>query len=81
MASETIAKVLPAWGPGLLGDKAYSVMFDNSKIKRLAPGWAATIPFAEGARQIIDWYDGQTDRQVVDEGVSKAFDLMAEQYS
>jgi nucleoside-diphosphate-sugar epimerase len=81
VASETIAKVLPAWGPGLLGDKAYSVMFDNSKIKRLAPGWVATIPFAEGARQIIDWYDGQTDRQVVDEGISKAFDLMADQYS
>ncbi len=80
VASETISKVLPDWGPGLLGDKSHSVLFDNTKIKRLAPGWAATIPFAEGARQVVDWFDAQPDRQVVDQDVTKAFDVLAEQY-
>jgi nucleoside-diphosphate-sugar epimerase len=81
VASETIAKVLPEWGPSLLGDKAHSVIFDNAKIRQLAPGWPATIPFADGAREIIDWIDAQPGQQVVDEAVDKAFDLLVEQYS
>jgi nucleoside-diphosphate-sugar epimerase len=80
VASETIATVLPDWGPGLIGDKSYSVIFDNSKIKRLAPGWAATIPFADGAHEIVEWFDAAPNRQVVDEKVGKAFDVLAEQY-
>jgi nucleoside-diphosphate-sugar epimerase len=81
VASETIAKVLPDWGPGLLGDKAHSVIFDNSKVRRLAPDWVATIPFADGAREIIDWFDGQPGHRTVDETVDKAFDMLAEQYT
>jgi nucleoside-diphosphate-sugar epimerase len=81
VSSETIAKVLPDWGPPLLGDKAHSVIFDNSKIRCLAPGWVATIPFARGASEIIDWFDAQPDRQVVDGTVDKAFDVLTEQYS
>jgi nucleoside-diphosphate-sugar epimerase len=80
VASETIAKVLPEWGPPLLGDKAHSVIFDNSKIRKLAPGWAATIPFADGARQIVDWLDTQPGRQVVNDEIDKAFDLLAERF-
>jgi nucleoside-diphosphate-sugar epimerase len=80
VASEAIARVLPDWGPPLLGDKAHSVMFDNSKIKRLAPGWAATVPFAEGARQIIDWFDAHPERRVVNEKVDAAFDTLIERY-
>ena len=33
------------WGDGLLGDKAHSVIFDNTKIKRLVPDYVAAIPF------------------------------------
>jgi nucleoside-diphosphate-sugar epimerase len=39
---------------GLLGDKATSVLFDNSKIKRLVPGFKAEITFAEGVRETVD---------------------------
>ena len=35
----------------LLGDKAHSVVFDNSKIKRLVPGFCANICFDEGVRR------------------------------
>jgi nucleoside-diphosphate-sugar epimerase len=80
VASEAIATILPGWGPSLLGDKAYSVIFDNSKIRHLAPGWAATIPFADGAREIVGWLDAQPGRQVVDAAVDKAFDVLVEQY-
>lgn len=38
---------------GLIGDKANSVVFDNSKLKRLVPGFAATVRFDQGIKQTI----------------------------
>src|SRR5690606_40821523 len=35
--SDVIATYDPNWGAGLVGDKAHSVIFDNSKLKRLVP--------------------------------------------
>lgn len=66
LASEAIASVAPEWGPSLLGDKAHSVAFDNAKIRSIAPGWEATIPFAAGAREIVEWHDGDPARRAVD---------------
>lgn len=39
---------------GLLGDKANSVVFDNSKLKRLVPEFVATTRFDQGIKQTID---------------------------
>jgi len=66
ISSEQIARTVPAWGPALLGDAAHSVVFDNTKIKEHVPGWAATISWAEGAREIIDWFDADPARRVAD---------------
>jgi nucleoside-diphosphate-sugar epimerase len=66
VASETIAAHSPELGPNLLGDRSHSVVFDNTKIKSLVPGYCATIPFADGAREIVDWHDRNPDLQVVD---------------
>jgi nucleoside-diphosphate-sugar epimerase len=70
IASETIAAwstdYSPHLGPSLLGDRTHSVVFDNSKIKALVPGYAATIPFADGAREIVNWYDSHPELRVVD---------------
>jgi nucleoside-diphosphate-sugar epimerase len=46
--SEQIAAVDPEFGAGLLGDKRYSMLFDNSLIRSLVPGYRQTISFAEG---------------------------------
>lgn len=64
--SELIACFDPAWGAGFLGDKAHSMIFDNSKIRRLVPEFHPTIPFWRGAREIIAWYDADPARQVID---------------
>jgi hypothetical protein len=42
------------------------VVFDNSKIKGLVPGYTATIPFADGTREIVNWYDSHPELQLVD---------------
>ncbi|MGV3616561.1 MAG: SDR family oxidoreductase [Fimbriimonas sp.] len=66
VASEVIARRDPGRYGGLLGDKSNSMIFDNTKIKRLAGGWEAKIPFARGAEEIIAWYDADPSRQKVD---------------
>ena len=38
---------------GLIGDKANTVLFDNSKLKRAVPGFQATVRFEEGVRRTI----------------------------
>jgi nucleoside-diphosphate-sugar epimerase len=69
-----IAAFDPDWGAGLLGDKSNSMIFDNTKIKRTVPDFAATIPYARGAEEVIAWYDADPERQIVDE----AFDHVTE---
>lgn len=39
----------------LLGDKANTVIFDNTKVKRAVPGFCATTRFDQGARMSIDY--------------------------
>jgi nucleoside-diphosphate-sugar epimerase len=77
VASETIAAADPLRGPWLLGDKAHSVVFDNSKIKALVPTFTATIPFSQGAREVVQWYDRNPELQDVDAGFMQLSDRLA----
>ena len=72
--SDLIAKEDPAWGAGLLGDKAYSMMFDNSKIRRLVPDFNCPIPFAQGVREVVAWHLADTKRQVVDAAFTERYE-------
>jgi nucleoside-diphosphate-sugar epimerase len=72
--STVINKYDPDWGASLMGDKSYSVIFDNSKIKNLVPEFSAEIPFSEGSKEIIAWYDQNPESQVVDEGFNQLVD-------
>ncbi|WP_069998991.1 SDR family oxidoreductase [Cellulosilyticum sp. I15G10I2] len=40
---------------GLIGDKANSVVFDNSKLKRLVPGFTAVTRFDQGIKQTVKY--------------------------
>ncbi|MEX2162429.1 MAG: NAD-dependent epimerase/dehydratase family protein [Anaerolineales bacterium] len=72
--SELIAKYDADWGASLLGDKAHSVIFDNSKIKRVVPEFNPRIPFAEGVREVMAWVDGNPAAQLVDEKANALYD-------
>jgi nucleoside-diphosphate-sugar epimerase len=52
--SDSLAKAHEDFVGGLLGDKAHTVIFDNSKVKRLVPGFTATVRFDQGVRTTID---------------------------
>jgi nucleoside-diphosphate-sugar epimerase len=78
--SEMIADYDPEWGASLLGDKAHSMIFDNSKIRRFVPEFRPRIPFWQGAREIMAWYDADPARQKVDNQLDALMDrIIAEQ--
>jgi len=77
VASETIAAIRPELGPGLIGDKAHSMVFDNSKVKALVPEFRTTVTYADAARETIAWFDAHPKQQVVDAELDAAFDRMA----
>lgn len=51
----------------LIGDKANTVIFDNTKLKRAVPGFVATTRFDQGARQTISYMLEHPELQVEDQ--------------
>ena len=78
--SDAIAAADPDWGAGLLGDKAHSLVFDNSKLRSVVPDYRATIPFEQGAREIVAWHDADAARQNVDARLDAVMDRLVETY-
>jgi nucleoside-diphosphate-sugar epimerase len=64
----------------LTGDKASSVVFDNSKIKRFVPDYCATVPFARGIQKTIDWFDADSTRRVIDDEANATWDKIIDAY-
>ena len=65
--SDFIARAAPDLAGTLLGDKTWSVVFDNTKIKSFVPEFEAEIPFRAGIRRTLDWFNEDELRQSVDE--------------
>lgn len=78
--SDFIAQVEPQLAAGLFGDKTWSTVFDNSKIKTFVPGFQATIPFREGIRRTLAWFDADKKRQRIDEDVNMEMDRILNAY-
>ena len=78
--SEAVAEADDELGASLLGDKAHSMVFDNSKIRTLVPGWTARVPFRQGAQEIVDWHDADAARREVDPALDAAFDRLIERH-
>jgi nucleoside-diphosphate-sugar epimerase len=64
----------------LIGDKAQSVIFDNSKIKRFVPDFKATMPFSEGLKRTVKWFEDKPERIIVDPEKGQLVDKIIEAY-
>ena len=62
----TIAPVTYDLRGNLLGDKAASVVFDCSKLKRAVPGFCATTRFDQGVRRAVDYIKVHPELQIED---------------
>ena len=79
--SDFIVKVVPEMTGGLFGDKTWSVVFDNSKIKAFVPEFQAGISFREGMRRALDWFAADEKRRRIDESVNRDMDTIIDAYS
>ena len=70
ISSEYLSEVGDKFGfdfeGSLVGDKAVSVVFDNSKLKRIAPEMKTYIPFSEGVRITLDYVLSHEECQIED---------------
>ena len=78
--SDFIAATAPQLAGSLLGDKTWSAVFDNSKIKSFVPGFHAEIPFREGARRALAWFAADESRRCVDDQVNAEMDRILAAY-
>ena len=69
VSSSYLAQVSPAaWDfeGNLLGDKACTVVFDCSKLKRSVPGFCATTRFDQGVRRAVAYIKSHPEFQIED---------------
>jgi nucleoside-diphosphate-sugar epimerase len=78
--SDFIAQFSPGHHGSLVGDKAVSVIFDNSKIKRFVPEFCATIPYKTGIKRTIEWFEGDPSRMVTNESSDELMDRIIQAY-
>jgi len=64
----------------LIGDKANSVVFDNSKIKRFVPDYNCEVNWAEGCRRTLAWFEAHPEFQTVDEESNRLWDTIIAAY-
>ncbi|MBI5724540.1 MAG: SDR family oxidoreductase [Planctomycetes bacterium] len=63
--SDFLCRVQPELTGTLLGDKANSTIFDNTKIKTFVPEFKAVIPFKAGIRRAVEWFDQDKERMQI----------------
>jgi len=78
IASRTLAKFDPSFEGTLLGDKANSVNFDNTKIKRLVPEFNATTRFDQGVRLSMEYFLTHKEMQTEDPEFDAFCDMVIE---
>jgi len=78
--SDFIARVEPSKFGTLLGDKSYSAIFDNAKIKAYVPDFVATIPFEQGIRTTLEWFEAAPSRMVINPGSNEMMDRIIGTY-
>lgn len=80
IASDFITACLPEYTGTLLGDKANSAVFDNTKIKRFVPDYVATTRYRDGIARAVRWFDADPRRQLVDPEADAKWDRLIAAY-
>jgi nucleoside-diphosphate-sugar epimerase len=78
--SDLIAAYDPEATGSLIGDKVNSSVFDNTKIKRAVPDFTCKVPWSEGVRRAIAWYEADPARQTIDAEMNRTWDTIIAAY-
>jgi nucleoside-diphosphate-sugar epimerase len=80
IASDFICEQEPSLLGSLIGDKSYSVIFDNTKIKTFVPGFIAVIPFNEGIKRTLAWFEADSKRKIIKKESNDMMDRIINAY-
>lgn len=80
IASDFIAACMPEMRGTLLGDKSVSAVFDTTKLRRFVPDFRPAMPFSEGIRRTLAWFDEDASRRQVDAGMDARWDRLIGAY-
>jgi hypothetical protein len=76
--------LIVAYDPGqigsLIGDKINSAIFDNSKIKRFVPDFVCEVPWRDGVRRALRWFQEDAFRQTIDHAMNEMWDRIIAGY-
>lgn len=78
--SDVIFREDQEWGDGLVGDKAHSVIFDNSKIKAVVPEFGCTRSFWQGALEIAQYHQLHPEAAPFNPKADALMDRLIERY-
>ncbi len=78
--SDFIGRIEPEMIGNLIGDKGTSAIFDNSKIKGFVPSFTATIPFKQGIKDTLKWFEAEPSRMAVNPDTNAMMDKIIKAY-
>jgi nucleoside-diphosphate-sugar epimerase len=81
IVSDLIAAHYPPALGSLIGDKANSVIFDNSKIKRFVPDFSCEVKWAAGLRNSLSWFEAHPEFQTIDHEMNAVWDGIISSYA
>lgn len=79
--TDFIVNLVPDLYGNLLGDKSAGSIFDNSKIKRFVPGFTATVPFEQGVKKSMQWFEAHPEGRTVDTEWDQIMEKIVAKYS
>jgi len=79
--TDLIVKVLPELKGPLMGDKMWSALFDNNKIKALSNHYSSSIDYEDVVDAVIKYYEENDSQQAVSESFEKLYDAIIDQWS
>jgi nucleoside-diphosphate-sugar epimerase len=78
--TDEIVKYLPEFSGDLYGDKMYSAIFDNTKVKQFNPTYQAKISYQDVAKKAVKHYIDHKELQVVNEEFEARLDTLIADY-
>ncbi len=80
MPIDYILKHFPELKGELLGDKLADAVFDNSKIKKIAPHYSSSIEYPDVVKKAVKFHLSERGSQAIDEDFMKRYDTMVDEY-
>lgn len=80
MPVEEVAKKFPDYSGSLLGDMRDTALFDNSKIKSIAPNYVSKTEYKDVLKKVVKFYNDHKEYQTIDEDFDRRYDELVSSF-